>query len=119
MIDSRAIDTVLLHADDNVCVAARELPSGTSITAGGQTVRVAENVRLGHKIALVRIATGQPVVKYGQIIGFATADIAPGDWVHGHNLSAGAFERDYRAASEIPPDPAPLVGRTFQGFRRP
>ncbi|WP_373960736.1 SAF domain-containing protein, partial [Paracoccus sp. PAMC 22219] len=40
----------------------------------------------GHKIARAAIARGAAVVKYGQIIGYATCDIAAGDHVHSHNL---------------------------------
>lgn len=39
----------------------------------------------GHRIALSAIAQGAAVVKYGQTIGFASAEIAPGDHVHSHN----------------------------------
>jgi altronate hydrolase len=119
MHHARPIDTVLLHSRDNVCVAARDLATGTPVTAGGRTLRLIEPVRLGHKIALAPIAAGEAVVKYGQTIGFATTDVAPGSWVHSHNLTAGQFERDYAAASEIPPDPEPLTGRTFDGYLRP
>ena len=66
-----------------------------------------------------RFAAGERVVKYGQTIGFATEAIAPGAWIHTHNLTAGSFERDYAAASEVPPEPAPLDGRTFAGYKRP
>ncbi len=84
-----------------------------------KTVKLTGPVKLGHKITLWAIPNGQSAVKYGQIIGFATEDIPAGTWVHTHNLTAGAFERDYAAASEVPADPAPLVGKTFQGYRRP
>ena len=77
-----------------------------------------EPVRMGHKIALVEIAPGQPVIKYGQIIGFASRPIAPGQWVHTHNVDAGAFARDYAKSTAVPPAPQPLAGYTFQGFRR-
>ena len=59
------------------------------------------------------------MVKYGQTIGFSTADVAPGSWIHTHNLTAGSFARDYAAASEVPPQPAPLSGHTFAGYKRP
>lgn len=42
----------------------------------------------GHKIALVAVARGASIIKYGQVIGRATADIAPGDHVHVHNLES-------------------------------
>ena len=119
MINTRAIDSIFLHPNDNVCVAARDLPAGTRVTAGDRSVELTQPVRLGHKIALQQMTPGKAAVKYGQIIGFASETIAPGAWVHTHNLTAGQFDRDYAAASEIPPDPAPLVGRTFEGYRRP
>ncbi len=119
MFKAQAIDQVFLHNKDNVCVSARDLPAGTKLSAGGHDVQLPAAVRIGHKIALAKLAVGQPVLKYGQIIGFATEAIEPGTWVHTHNLTAGQFERDYAAASEVPPDPTPLVGRTFEGYRRP
>jgi altronate hydrolase len=119
MLKTPAVDVIFLHPADNVCVATRDLPKGAVITAGGNTVELREAVRLGHKIALQPLAAGQQVVKYGQIIGFTTETIAPGTWLHTHNLTAGQFARDYAAATEIPPDLEPLTGLTFQGFKRP
>jgi altronate hydrolase len=113
------IDVVLLHAADNVCVAARDLPKGATISAGDREVTLVEPVRLGHKISLTAIDRGQRVIKYGQTIGFTTEAVAPGTWLHSHNVTAGNFERDYAASTEIPPEPAPLSGFTFQGYRRP
>jgi hypothetical protein len=107
MFNAKGIDVVYLHASDNVCVAARDLAAGARLSAGGRDVQLAGPVKLGHKIALQPIAAGKPVVKYGQTIGFATEAIAPGAWIHTHNLTAGQFARDYAAATEIPPDPPP------------
>jgi altronate hydrolase len=109
---------VKLNPRDNVCVAIRHLAGGAEVTVGEESVRLSGEVRMGHKIALRPIAKGQRVYRYGQTIGFATSDIEPGDWVHTHNIEAGAFSRDYEYATEIPPDPAPIEGRTFQGYRR-
>ena len=124
MLQARRIDVIYLHPEDNVCVAAADLPEGHTIATGGpgragETVCLASPVMQGHKIALARVTVGQAVRKYGQIIGFATQTIQPGDWVHTHNLTAGRFDRDYAAATEVPPDPPRLEGRTFQGYRRP
>lgn len=113
-----AADVVFLHPDDNLCVAIRNLPAGTRVDAGGRSVTLSGAVRLGHKIALTPIAEGDRALRYGQTIGFATEAIEPGDWIHTHNLAAGAFSRDYQYATEIPPDPAPIEGRTFMGYRR-
>ncbi len=119
-----SIAVVRLHADDNVCVAARALDQGESVTAdatgaaGMASVAAREPVKLGHKIAVVAIPRGSRVVKYGQTIGVATADIAAGDWVHTHNLRNEDIELDYAPASRIPPAPTPISDRAFQGYRR-
>ncbi len=113
-----AVDVVLIHPDDNVCIAVRNLPVGARIVAGSRSVELTSPVNMGHKIALERVGDGEKIVRYGQTIGFATADIGPGDWVHTHNLSAGQFTRQYAPCSAIPPPPDPVVGRTFQGYRR-
>lgn len=119
MSNGKAIDIVYLHPEDNVCVAARHLERGTKIDAGGRSVTLPETVKMGHKIALDPLAKGQSVVKYGQIIGFTTEAAEPGTWLHTHNVTAGLFDRDYAAATAIPPSPTPITGRTFQGYRRP
>ena len=113
-----AATAVLLHPADNVAIATRHLESGSEISAGGKSVRLTAAVPMGHKIALAAVAKGGRIYRYGQTIGFATEAIEPGDWVHTHNVEAGAFSREYEYATEVPPDPAPIVGRTFQGYRR-
>ncbi|GAC1464978.1 MAG: altronate dehydratase family protein [Isosphaeraceae bacterium] len=109
---------VLLRGDDNVAVAARPIPRGFVVEIGDHAVEALEPVALGHKVALVDIAPGEPVRKYGQIIGFASKAIAAGAWVHVHNVKADLFERDYAFASEHPPVPR-VEPRTFQGYLRP
>src|SRR5215212_2156591 len=110
---------VLLRGGDNVAVAARPIPKGFVVSAGGQTVEVREPIALGHKLALVPIEPGQPVRKYGQIIGFASKPIAAGSWVHEHNVTAELFDRDYAYASEQAPALPDVGRRTFRGYLRP
>jgi altronate hydrolase len=112
-------DVLQLHPADNCCIAVRNLAAGEKATAGGHTVTLDGAVRMGHKIALAPIAKGGTVIRYGETIGFATEAIEPGNWIHTHNLTATVFEREYEYSTEIPPEPTPIVGRTFQGYRRP
>ena len=111
-------DVVQLHPQDNVCVAARNLQVGEVVSVDDHSLSVTEEVRLGHKMALTDIASGEPVRKDGQIIGFMTHEVNSGGHVHSHNLGLGEFETEYASATEIPPAPDPLTGRTFQGYRR-
>jgi altronate hydrolase len=110
---------VHLRPEDNIAVAARHLRPGLEIGLPGRTITLAERVNLGHKVALVPIRKGEPVRKYGQIIGFASQDIAPGQHVHVHNLSADTFERDYAFCQDCPPrKPLPEQPRTWMGYDR-
>jgi altronate hydrolase len=109
---------VLLRGDDNVAVASRPIPKGFMLNVVGRSVEVREPVALGHKVALADIAAGEPVRKYGQIIGFASKAIPAGSWVHVHNVKADLFERDYAFATERPPVPT-VEPRTFPGYLRP
>jgi altronate hydrolase len=111
-------DVVLLDPRDNLCVAARNLDAGTRVGGGSRIVELTGDVPLGHKIALAPIAIGELALKFGQIIGFASAPIQPGDWIHTHNLSAGEFARNCPRATDVPANPPPLEGQTFLGYRR-
>ena len=74
----------------------------------------------GHKIALQPARRGDPVRRYGQIIGFATEDITPGDHVHSHNMGVQEFDRDYAFGVDVRPvDYVPAdQRRTFMGYKR-
>src|SRR5207244_13239833 len=69
------------------------------------TRRSSDLIDMGHKMATRAIRRGSPVKKFGQTIGFATCDIAPGCWVHTHNVEIGPLSLDYAYASDVPPDP--------------
>src|SRR3954471_2795953 len=110
---------VHLRPQDNVAVAARNLSAGLELQTKAGTITLPRKVNLGHKLALEAIPKGKAILKYGQIIGFASQDIGPGDHVHVHNVSADAFERDYAFCRDCPP-PKTLPGhpRTWMGYDR-
>lgn len=107
-----------LHLKDNVGIANRKLDKGEVVIAGEQEIKCSSDIQLGHKVSLGSIEQGEPVFKYGQTIGFSTKKIQPGDWIHSHNLAMGDIQQDYAIGSEIPEAPTPIVGRTFNGYRR-
>jgi altronate hydrolase len=110
---------VQLRPEDNVAVAARPIPPGAEVRVDGTVLTVRGWVGLGHKLALRPIRKGEPVTKYGQIIGFASEDIPAGSHIHVHNVAAAAFERDYAFCRDCPPPPAPPAEqRTFLGYDR-
>lgn len=89
-----AIPQLLVHdKKDTVGVVAIEgLKAGTDmlcvVTADNSSfnMKTKMDVPVGHKIALVDIKKGDTVIKYGEDIGKAVADIAKGEHVHVHNL---------------------------------
>jgi altronate dehydratase small subunit len=81
---------VIVHLEDNVATALADLEKGekVTLTAGNRLCRVelVSPISFGHKFSLYFIKAGSPVVKYGETIGTATQDIAPGQHVHVHNV---------------------------------
>lgn len=113
------LSVIQLHTSDNTCVAARHLAAGESIDVAGKKIVLRELIKQGHKLALAPLARGASVTKYGQHIGEATCDITPGEWVHTHNLHADVLQQHWEKSTAVPPEPVPLTGYTFEGFRRP
>ena len=77
-----------IHADDNVAVAVDAVAKGSSVTVGGASFTVCQDIPAGHKIAIKDIKKGEDVVKYGFPIGTAKMDILQGSWVHTHNVQS-------------------------------
>jgi altronate hydrolase len=126
---------IQLHPDDDVAIAKVSLAAGTILkTSQGSEpceVSVRQLIPSGHKFAIRSVKEGQPVRRYGQVIGFATRDIAIGDHVHVHNLAVtheardvaslqSKFDQDYAFGVDV--KPVAFVPedqrRQFMGYRR-
>ena len=105
-----------LHPQDNVAVALADISAGETDNIAG--VKALQAVKQGHKIAVKPIAAGQNVLRYGQTIGQATADIAAGEHVHVQNLGMGEHTSDYAHATEAKLLLALPDMRTFNGYHR-
>ncbi|MBV8523237.1 MAG: altronate dehydratase [Acetobacteraceae bacterium] len=107
---------IRLHPDDGVVIARATLLPGTPVAEG---VTATDRIPAGHKVAVRPHAQGEAVHKYGQIIGFATQPIAPGQHVHVHNMGMGEFARDYAFGKDAKPTEMIDPPATFEGIRRP
>ena len=76
----------MVDARDNVATAIADLGKGETVKAGGWQVNLVDDIRYGHKFALMDIPVNEYVVKYGECIGRATANIRAGAHVHVHNV---------------------------------
>jgi altronate dehydratase len=82
-----------------VAAATATIQAGESVLIDGRPVRVEQTIPTGHKVAILPIASGEKVTKYGAPIGSATRDIRPGQYVHTHNVKSDylpTFERGER-----------------------
>src|ERR1700731_4431181 len=106
---------IRLHPDDAVLIARSSLPPGMVVAEGVTTL---ERIPAGQKAATPPIAVGEPIRRYGQIIGFATVPIAPGQHVHTQNCGMGDFAKDYAFGVDVTPTPNFDLPATFDGIRR-
>ena len=105
---------IRLNPLDNVLIARQALPQGLHLDAEAITVR--QPIPSGHKLATERVEQGQPLRRYGQIIGFASQAINAGDHVHVHNVQMGDFARDYAFGVDTRSQPGSEA--QFQGIVR-
>lgn len=81
---------------DNVATALAPLTAGEVRLTGEPRVPsliVKEDIPAGHKAALHDLCSGEPIIKYGVVIGVATEDIPAGSWVHLHCMKSLVDER--------------------------
>jgi len=107
-----------LHEADNVAVIVND--GGVSPgTVFGDGLRVRDAIPQSHKVALRPIAKGEPVLRYGQVIGSARRALAEGSWVKEDDLvlpTPPALDSLPRS-TDVPAEAPPLQGHTFEGYR--
>jgi galactarate dehydratase len=100
---------VRVNQRDNVAIVVD--PDGLATAAG--------RIPQAHKVALEDIAEGEPVIRYGQVIGHATRFIPRESWVREDFLDlpeAPPLDKLPLATGVPAPLPA-LAGYTFEGYR--
>ena len=110
--------TIRMQASDNVAIVVNDggLPAGTVFPDG---LVLLEGVPQGHKVALTDLQNGDPVIRYGVIIGYADGAIARGSWVSERVLRMPAA----RSLDDLPVGTQALAagphldGYTFEGYR--
>ncbi len=114
---SHASLALQLHASDNIAIARHAIEAG-AVLAEFNGLCLSQPVPAAHKVALVDIASGDAVLRYGQIIGFATQAIRAGEHVHTHNLAMANFEREHAFGADARTPSVATHSATFQGFVR-
>ena len=107
--------SIVISPDDSVGVALAALKKGEQ----AEGVTLSEDIDRGHKFALKAIKAGENVIKYGEIIGRALCDIAPGEHIHTHTMKTcleGTLEYSYNKRDIAPA--ANGVSRTVNVYER-
>jgi galactarate dehydratase len=111
---------VQVHANDNVAIIVNPegLPAGTAFRGG---LTLFERIPQAHKVALREISAGEPVIRYGEVIGHANRAIRAGAWVREElvDLPPAPDLDSLPVANRIPAPLPPLDGYTFEGYRNP
>ncbi len=112
--------TIRLDPSDNVAIVANDfgLPAGTRFPDG---LTLLERVPQGHKVALQDLAAGEPILRYGHVIGYAARAIPRGSWVEESLVrmpDPPPLDRLPLATHTPAPQPK-LEGHTFEGYRNP
>ena len=109
---------IKINPSDNVAVALQPLAKGTVIELDNSTFTLTEDIMQGHKFALKSLKPGDSIIKYGNPVGHATAEISAGSWIHTHNLKTGLGDfltYTYNKTITELPHREP---KFFQGYRR-
>jgi len=110
---------LVVHPADTVGVATSMLGKGERPAVG--LPRLVDSIPAGHKFALSDISAGQPVIKYGAVIGRARYDIPAGAHVHSHNLETMlGGEQTYSWSAHHPDQTGATASASdsFMGYRR-
>ena len=110
---------IRLHNNDNVVTAKSDIDP--DILLNDENITTKQFIPVGHKIATKDISKGEDIIKYDNIIGTASDNIAIGDHVHVHNTGMSDKKRDYEFSQgckelEILPEDKQA---TFMGYKRP
>jgi altronate dehydratase small subunit len=91
---------IVVNPKDNVATALKDLTKGSivAISSEGKEVKIklCADIPFGHKFALVRISKGEKIIKYGEVMGKATAPINAGEHAHVHNIESQRGRGDLR-----------------------
>lgn len=108
-----------INEQDNVVVALMDLNEGTVIQVNNEEIKLMQEVKRGHKIAIKKISENENIIKYGVPIGHAIKEISVGENVHTHNVKTNLDGiKDYAFNKKLNANPFNNRNLTFKGYKR-
>lgn len=113
MMEEKSVDSadaadhafLLLDSSDNILICTCSVSAGTIVSFEGATVRLRDDIGLGHKVARFALAAGDKVYRYGFPIGTMIHAVERGGHVHHHNLASDYIAAHGRDASSAGNEP--------------
>ncbi|MDR1732284.1 MAG: UxaA family hydrolase [Synergistaceae bacterium] len=78
--------SLMINPMDSVVMVLEDAKKGDSVVTPKGTVTLVEDVEFAHKASISDMKKGQPVIKYGEEIGYLLKDVSAGSWIHVHNM---------------------------------
>lgn len=110
---------IKVNENDNLVVALTDLNKDEVINIDEKEIKLKEDIKRGHKIAIEEIKVDENVVKYGFPIGHATEDILEGQWIHTQNTKTNLDGiKEYAFNQQLIENTFTNSNLTFKGYRR-
>ena len=78
--------SLIINPADSVVMVLEDATAGDIVNAPNGIVTLKDNVEFAHKVSIIDMKKGQPVIKYGEEIGYMLEDTPSGSWIHVHNM---------------------------------
>ena len=85
--------SLIVKPADVVAMVLEDSCKGDTIQTQHGEITLLEDVEFAHKVSVVPLKKGQPVVKYGVEIGYMLTDAPAGTWIHSHNMGCDRGKR--------------------------
>lgn len=85
---------IVIHETDTVGNAIVDIQKDEKISNGKKNIIALDSIPFAFKVALVDMKKGDPIIKYGEVIGRASQEIKAGQLVHTHNVEGNRGRGD-------------------------
>lgn len=78
--------SLMINPADSVVMVLEDAQRGDVVSTPKGEIVLLEDVEFAHKVSIVDLKQGAPVIKYGEEIGYMLQDARAGTWIHSHNM---------------------------------
>lgn len=78
--------SLMVNPADSVVMLLENGYKGDHVLTPTGSITLMEDIEFAHKVAIVDLAENEPVIKYGEAIGYMKEPVKKGTWIHNHNM---------------------------------